>query len=509
MAFGGVMARARDVVRRPLVRRAAVLAFAAFVAVGCVAVNAASALRYGSSSLGDPAQGALTDVAGVSEHHMISRLEAFQRTPRPGAMISDAAVPTIGKLEQSYSFPTPILFLGDVGATYDASDPARGPLGNVTFGSAAYRAKLRALIWQHSLLYRLVAFPSSPAAPYDKFTLDERIPWALRNDGTWFLKSPNTTLFNTPDGPPSYDVTLVPWKSVHDHLILVPSTRASAGIYDRPPRAEPSVMVSRSEPDPLMREGQIEAIGRYMLFSIVNPSPKVRLRLDYTATLNPDRSAVIPPVTVIGTRRERFTVAGRGAARLVSPPLTPGVVNGVPLIEVDMGANGSRFKDKRTGLLALFGKQYRLDPRRLVGYVRDISLVSEDEYRRATPPSAIASFPRGLRDRDLEFSGIYEDGWASEHATATLTAPRRDRTTFVVRGSLPGLPDVTDSVIHVKIDGVETVSQPIAPGAFEVTAGAKADGRRHRIELSFDRTFRLPKGDERTASALLSYVGYE
>jgi hypothetical protein len=499
----------RGVTGRAVLRRAAVIAFGAFVAIACAGVNAANALRYGTSSLGDPAHAALTDVAGLSEHHMLSRLEMLQRTPRSGTMISDAAVPTIGKLEQSYSFPTPILFLGDVGAKYDYADPARGPLGNVTFGSKAYRDELRSLIREHTQLYQDRRFPSPPAAPYDRFELDTRIPPALRRPGTLFMRSPNTTLFNTPDGPPSYDVQLVPWNSVHDHLVLVPSGRASSGIFDRPPRREPSIMVSRSEPDPLMRGGQIEAIGRYLLFAIVNPSPKIRLRLDYTATLNPDRSARIPPVVVIGTRRERFTVAGRGAARLVSPPLTPSIVDGVPLIEVDMGTNGSRFKDKRTGLLAIFGKQYRLDPRRLVGYVRDVSLISEDEYRRTTPPAAIASFPRGLRDRDLEFSGIYEDGWASERATATLSAPRGGSGAFVVRGSLPGLPGVTDSVVHVRIDGAEAAAQPIAPGEFEVRANARRDGARHRVELTFDRAFTLPSGDGRVASALLSYLGYE
>jgi hypothetical protein len=500
---------ARDVIRRPGVRRAAALGLAAFIAIGCVGVNAASAVRYGTASLGDPKHAALTDVAGLSQHHVVSRLEALRRTHRPGVIISDAAVPTIGKLEQSYSSPVPILFLGDMNATYDYRDKARGPLGNVTFGSAAYRDELRSLIEQHTELYRPAAFPRPAAGAYDLFVLDSRIPRALRSDTVWFMKSPNTTLFNTPDGPPSFDVKLVPWNGVRDHLVLIPSHRASAGIYDRPRRSKPSIMVSRSEPDPLMRGGQIEAIGRYMLFGVVNPSPKVRLRIDYTSTLNPDRAARIPPVEVIGTRHEKFAVAGRGAARLVSPPISPAVVDGIPLLEIDMGADGSRFRDRRTGLLALFGKRQRLDPRRLVGYVRDISLISEAEYERASPPSAIAAFPRGLRDPDLEFSGIYEDGWASEHATATLQAPRGGRATFAVRGSLPALPGVTDSVIHVKIDGVEMVSQPIASGEFAVTADVNADGRRHRIELSFERAFRLPNGDDRIASALLSYVGYE
>ncbi|HWT07507.1 MAG TPA: hypothetical protein VN224_17200, partial [Xanthomonadales bacterium] len=164
---------------------------------------------------------------------------------------------------------------------------------------------------------------------------------------------------------------------------------------------------------------------------------------------------------------------------------------------------------KRTGLLALFGSQYRLDPRRLVGFVRDISAVSDADFERTPAPAAIASFPAGLRDRAFQFSGFYEDGWVSERAVAWLRAPRQSRGGFVVRGTLPGLPGVTESVLHVKIDGTELASQPILPGSFEVRADARGDGRRHEIEITFDRAFRLPNGDGRIASAQLSYFGYE
>jgi hypothetical protein len=246
-----------------------------------------------------------------------------------------------------------------------------------------------------------------------------------------------------------------------------------------------------------------------MLFGVVNPSPTVRLVVDFTATLNADGSFSIPPISVIGARRSAFAVAGRGAGRLVSPPVTPRLVDGVPMIEIDMGVDGKPFQERRTGLLALFGIRFHLDPRRLVGFVRDVSVISEAEYQRSRPPSGISSFPAGLRDRDLEYSGFYEDGWVSDHAVAWLSAPRGGRPAFVVRGSLPDLTGVTDSVIHVKIDGVEVTSQPILTGPFEVRAAARPDGRRHKIELTFDRVFRLPNGDGRPSAALLTSVGYE
>ena len=92
---------------------------------------------------------------------------------------------------------------------------------------------------------------------------------------------------------------------------------------------------------------------------------------------------------------------------------------------------------------------------------------------------------------------------------AWLTSPQSGRGSFVVRGSLPDLGTGGESVVHVRIDGREVASQPILPGYFDLRADVRADGRRHKVELGFDRTFRLPNGDNRIASALLTFVGYE
>ena len=88
--------------------------------------------------------------------------------------------------------------------------------------------------------------------------------------------------------------------------------------------------------------------------------------------------------------------------------------------------------------------------------------------------------------------------------TATAVAARSS-----CAARVPALAGDGESVVHVRIDGVEVAAQPVLPGDFEVRAEARADGRRHKIELGFDRAFRLPNGDNRIASARLAYVGYE
>lgn len=483
------------------------------VAVWVVA-NVAGAVGYGIGSLGDPARAALVEVPGVSEHRVISTLEALQRTSRPGLIVSDALSPTVGRLEQSYSAPTPIVFFNlmegpfaaDIGLAVDRS---RGPLGEFSLGRDDYRSRLRALIRQHNLFYRGTPFPGPSGEQYDRFFFDSRLGRALKVPGDlWLMRSPDPTLLNTWRRGPSYDAQLVPWRNVHDHLVLVRSVRASRGITGQLPSKIPAAMVSRSEPDPLIRGGQIEAVGRSLLFAVLNPSAKIRLVIDFTATLNADGKNRIPPISVVGARRTAFEAAGRGAGRLISPPFSPRLVRGVPMLAVDMGTDGIRFKHRRTGLSALFGSQYELDPRLLVGFVRDISVISEAEYRSLRPPAAIARFPADLRNHALEFSGIYEDGWISEHAVAWLTAPNGARA-LTVRGTIPEIGDAAPSEIALRVDGFTRAAQPLLPGNFEIRSEERGDGRRHKVELIATRGLRLPGADHRVVAAHLTYAGFE
>src|SRR6185503_15553788 len=120
-------------------------------------------------------------------------------------------------------------------------------------------------------------------------------------------------------------------------------------------------------------------------------------------------------------------VAGRGAAHLVSPPLLPQQIAGRSFLALDMGMDGLPFPDERSGLMRLYGSTIHVDPRRLVAFARDISLLPEDDYVRLSPPSSIRSFPHAPANPDLEYVGSYEDGWTAEHASFTLSQPADTR----------------------------------------------------------------------------------
>jgi hypothetical protein len=89
------------------------------------------------------------------------------------------------------------------------------------------------------------------------------------------------------------------------------------------------------------------------------------------------------------------------------------------------------FASTRPGLMNWFGTNIALDPRPLVVFGRDISLISDADYRSWTPPSWIVRPARGARRSALGYSGIYEDdGWVSDDAELTS---RSDASTRRVR----------------------------------------------------------------------------
>ena len=79
-----------------------------------------------------------------------------------------------------------------------------------------------------------------------------------------------------------------------------------------------------------------------------------------------------------------------------------------------MGQAGSSPERPRHGIDNLWGESIASDPRSLTSYVRDISLVSDAEYRQLRAPTLLEEFPSALGNADLEYSGIYEDGWVGK-----------------------------------------------------------------------------------------------
>ncbi len=138
------------------------------------------------------------------------------------------------------------------------------------------------------------------------------------------------------------------------------------------------------------------------------------------------------------------------------------------------------------------------DERWLSTFGRDVSLVSEDQYQALQPPSSLNNFPADLANKNLEYSGIYEDGWISEQAFFVLS-PDSSSKFLTIAGSVPQIKDIDFStVLRLSIDGKEIAAQKLGLGNFELSVPVTSIQGKQRIDTSFSKYQQLPGADGRT-----------
>jgi hypothetical protein len=256
------------------------------------------------------------------------------------------------------------------------------------------------------------------------------------------------------------------------------------------------------EPDYFFPGQTFMGFGRYALFRVLGPSSTVRLELDLTRTLTHDGVNALPPAAAVGAARVDLPLVGSGSARVFSPPLRPQMIDGQPYLLLDMGVNGRQTPVPRVGVEGLYGTGIELDPRFLTSYVRNVSLVSGAQYRRLKAPSVLQHFPADLGNPDLEYSGIYEDGWVGGDSYVFLAGG--DAADLVVRAKVRS---ISGQRLVVFVDGRRVAAINVKPGALDLRVPVPASDSRRKVELRWARSPRLQAPDLRPAAALLSFLG--
>lgn len=268
------------------------------------------------------------------------------------------------------------------------------------------------------------------------------------------------------------------------------------------PNSRKSVSFYQLQPDPLFPGRTMASFGRYALFAVLGSTPGARLAIEMTDTLNHDGVNLLPPAVVVGSTRMPLSLKGRGSARVFSQPLKPQIIAGTPYVLLDMGVDGRLPTIGRPGLQDIYGRSVPTDPRFITAYVRDISLLSPAKYARLHPPMALRSFPADLENPNLEYSGLYEDGWMGADGYVKLAGGRA--ADLVVRGRVPaGAGHTLEAFINAR--RVATVA--VVPGPLAVRVPVPASSASRRVELRFARTIRLNAPDLRPAAAHLSFLG--
>jgi hypothetical protein len=260
-----------------------------------------------------------------------------------------------------------------------------------------------------------------------------------------------------------------------------------------------------TEKDTFFPDEKQAAVGRYLFFRVSAPTKSVRLVLDLTTSVLGDGSANLPPATVVGEGAVPVGLLGHGAARIISPPFAPLVVDGVAYVLLDLGADAKLLNIPRSGLMKLYGTKVPIDYRRMVAFARQIRLIDADVSDLPAIPTKVDKFPSDLANKNLEYSGIYEDGWVGDEGFIVLSSEKPGKAVF--RGLFPkglGL-DSVDLVLTV--EGGGSIRKHLEPGPFEIEIPAGAG--RSRIGFHFSAIGRLPAGDSRPAVALLSSVSIE
>jgi len=250
--------------------------------------------------------------------------------------------------------------------------------------------------------------------------------------------------------------------------------------------------------------------GRYNVFHIVNPSPDLRVIVDFSRTsLGVGRTMLPQKAIVVGDEDYRLPFAGAGSARIVSPVVKPEYFEGQAYITIDFG-DLPRVIDKiKTGLMRWYGVQFALDDRRLIGFTRDISVMTDEEYRAMPRPTKLSRFPRDLLEyKGLEYSGLYEDGWTGRDAYVKLGASHAGQVLYF-KGLIPDIPrfrqEGVDATISINERPTEVVK--LKSGLFTLTRLIKESSPITSISLHFsDAQVYDNDVDKREMSALVREI---
>jgi hypothetical protein len=458
-----------------------------------------------SAAIRGESGGGFVEVPEASSRHLLSLLKRLGSTPHRPLIVSDASNVVLAKVESIYLAPVKQEYTSGefFVAAPDAGSLQRWYPDLVRPGFVSGSLKV---IDNWEALHRRANFDMQ-GGPANSFYVSRgranaETGYSVLTSGA-SLSALNRRLTRSLAEP------MVSWmdsQQTRNYLVEVDSDLGQNYYRFGGAGGRERVAMFQLEPDYFYPGRTITGAGRYILFEVLNPSPHMRVELDYTASLKTDGRNIIPPAQIIGESRRSFGTLGRGSARVFSPPLEPQNIDGRHYVVLDMGAPAQIFPQRRTGLMRLFGTSVALDSRRLTGFIRDISALGQNDYEQLDPPAGISHFPGDLSSKDLEYSGIYEDGWVAEESFLALRQPAQ-QAQLTVRAMVPELGQKATR-LRITVDGSQVAEAGLKPGSNEVRAIVQSPAGRRRVDLRFDGGAALPVPDGRIVSAKLEYVGF-
>jgi hypothetical protein len=294
---------------------------------------------------------------------------------------------------------------------------------------------------------------------------------------------------------------------VSDHLVFVHS-ELSPHYYSS---ARFKAAFFQRETEPISKGADFfHGTGRFNVFHIIHPSPDLRMVVDFSRTsLGVGRTLLPRRATVVGDEDYHLAFAGSGSARVFSQVFKPEYYEGEAYVMVDFGDQARVIEKPKTGLMRWYGVKFALDDRRLVGFTRDISVITDEQYRTMQRPTKISVFPRDLLSyKGLEYSGMYEDGWTGTDAYFKLGASHTGQVLYF-KGYIPDIPRFqkqgVDATISINEKPTEVVN--LKAGKFEIARLIKESADITSISLHFsDSQVYDSDQDKRAVSAFVNEI---
>ncbi len=261
------------------------------------------------------------------------------------------------------------------------------------------------------------------------------------------------------------------------------------------------------EPEPVTG-GKVyfHGTGRYNLFRILNPTSDFRVVVDFTRTsLGGDRYQLPTRATVVGEEDYPLGFVGSGSARVFSPPIKPEMFEQQAYLTIDFADKAAPISKRKTGLMQLWGSKFNLDDRRLVGFTRDISLITEEQYRQLERPTKIGQFPDDLsRYPGLEYSGIFEDGWVGPESFFKLAGSHPGQV-LTFKGYVPDTEAYRTRGLDltISLNDYPTEVVNLRSGEFTLTRLIREPAAITTVRLSFSGSMPYGEHDTRHLSAFI------
>jgi hypothetical protein len=209
----------------------------------------------------------------------------------------------------------------------------------------------------------------------------------------------------------------------------------------------------------------------------------------------------LPPAAVVGDRHVSLPLIGQGAACVVSEPVPVQSMAGGHFLILDLGQLAASSQQGNNSLPR--------DPRPISLHVRDVSLLSDEEYASRVPPESVKTFPQDLSLKHLEFSGCEETGLVSTKSWFRLMQPQSE-VPLQVRGRLAGsgTSPLEQNALIVKWNGAELGRKMIDSREFSLSFSVPPGIGPGKVELEFTAARSVPPSTFKV-SAQLTFVGFE